>query len=278
MTTFKERYGRATGLMTMVVGAPKTGKSTFLASVAEVVPPERIVLLIPKLNEVNSYGYQLHGLAERAELFVDYDWDPEEGSRTAVAWKALSKRIRELRDDPEIDAVLLDPGTDAIKLLRNDIYAGMGASSAKELRAQGRDANFSFYAQLADRAEAFITRLMYLLAGDHPKHVVIAWHAQPATEDDAEKAGGIEFEGNVLPMIAGSYRRKIAADMDLVLYSDVRANMTPQGMKDEHMVQVRASGDRHAAIRALPALDRQWWPNNFKTIYDAIVSGGEGDV
>src|SRR5688572_22147913 len=89
-------YGLPYGQVILDLGPPKTGKSTFAGSVAEVVPAERVQLLCTAANEANSWKYREHGLTERAELFIDSEWDPELGSYKAAAFKRLIKRIKEL--------------------------------------------------------------------------------------------------------------------------------------------------------------------------------------
>ena len=55
-------YGLPFGQVIVSLGPPKTGKSTFAGSMAEVVPPDKIRLLCTKPNEANSVMYSKPGL------------------------------------------------------------------------------------------------------------------------------------------------------------------------------------------------------------------------
>jgi hypothetical protein len=97
-----------------------------------------------------------------------------------------------------------------------------------------------------------------------PKHVLIAWHVQPPKDDTTEKVGadrirkssadnagkGVEYEGDVLPMVRGRFRRRVASQVDAMLYTEVQFK-APQGasragMDVRYMIQVRPNPERHS--------------------------------
>ena len=124
-----------------------------------------------------------------------------------------------------------------------------------------------------------------------PKFVLIPWHTQPPKEGMTvnlgqgmkekqqsadQKGAGIEYEGMVLPMIEGGYRRKLAADVDLVVYCDIetKCQLDPKTKKMvevvEHQIQVVPNKDRHSKVRIAPTLAGQMIPNNMKALLEAV--------
>lgn len=244
-------YGLERGRVAVVQGGPGTGKSHVLGSVCAVVPPERTLLLATNVLEANSHSYRLHGLSRRAEIFHDPDWDPDLGQTKAEAFMALRKRLRALRGDPAYDAILIDSGTDAIRLLENRILASLGMASIGDLRGRGsKDASYSFYDQLGDRAASFMGALAELTLPPAPKFVIVSWHSRAASEsDDASK--GIDHEGKVLPMMRGQYRKKLAGDADMVLFTDIQRKVVGGKQVASYVMRVLPSTDEHSKVRSI---------------------------
>jgi len=120
MSKFSDRYdGLIDGISLVNIGAPGMGKSTFAGSVCEVVDPKRVLLMVTKPREKTGWLYKKHGLSANAEVFHDRDWNPSAGKYKANAWKDLMKRLDSLYEDTDYDAIILDPGTDAIKESNN---------------------------------------------------------------------------------------------------------------------------------------------------------------
>jgi hypothetical protein len=281
MADSKRFYGLPWGLVTVVLGPPKTGKSSFAGSVAEVVPAERIALLCTKANEANSFMYRKHGLSERAEIFFDKGWDPEFGEFKPTGFRALNERIRALRGSKDIDAIIVDAGTDAMDMLSHSILAGMRVGDAQipgnvgELRQKGaKDASFSYYDKMRVGAQQFMNRIVECAMDPlHPKFIIIPWHTQAPSDEEQEKAGGIGFEGKVLPMVEGKYRQKLAGDVDLVLYSDIKRSIVNGKPAVQHIVQVAPTNEKHAAIRSIALGSTSTFPNDFKSIHAELVKG-----
>lgn len=291
--TFEQRYGLEDGESILVLGPPGTGKSHFAGSVASVVPPERVLLCCPKPGEKTSALYRKYGITKRAELFTDLaGWDPDNGKYAASAWRNMYDRISDLLADEDYDAVIIDPFTDAVDLLEHHILSPHKVGSPGELSdTQG------FYRQLRDKSNEFIQRTVALsIAGvaKSPKFVIVTMHTQPpkeamtlsARQGGGQKASsdmrgeGIEFEGRVLPQMEGSYRRKMAGDFGLVVYTDVKtgSRLNPQTKKMEQgtdfRIQVRCSEDRHAKMRSIVAeAVPDYLPNEFKELYGFLKEG-----
>jgi len=147
----------------------------------------------------------------------------------------------------------------------------------------------SYYRQLKDKSQEFVDKLVGLSISDltkSPKHIIVTWHAQPPKEDinptkaSADQVGkGIEYEGKVLPMIEGSYRRKLAADFSCQIYAEVLParrvmDKTTNKMVDgsaEYVVQVQADANRFPKVADAPPMTQKYLPNDFKVLYDLIV-------
>jgi len=275
----------------MALAPPGCGKSTLAGSICDVVGAENTLLLVAKPGEESSAEYLKHGLSERAELFFDRDWVPTLRRYDAGAYVALLTRLDGLLDDEDFDAVIIDPGTDVIGLIEHHLLAPHNVGSVGDL-GDGR----SFYRQLADTAEEFVksASILSTMIAARPKWVIIPWHTQPVKEGELqsvgggqkqkersadEKARGVEYEGNVLPMIEGKYRRKIAGDMSMVLYCDIETSKDRRTKEErvEYVVQAYANADKHAKIRSAPALQGWRGPNNFTALIAAMEEAQSAD-
>ena len=81
------------GLTGLVIGSPKTGKSAFLGSIAEVEGIESPLLLTARPREVNSFKYRQHDIPY--EIFSDKGWHPIIDKWEATDYKKLHRRIVE---------------------------------------------------------------------------------------------------------------------------------------------------------------------------------------
>ena len=277
----------------VILGAPGLGKSTLAGSIMELEQVEKAALLIAKPGEEKSWLYEKYGLTNDAELFYDLAWNPTLGEFKAGAYLKLMRRLRELQKDDSFDAVIIDPGTDVINLLEHHILEPQGVGSPGELRD-----TMGFYRQLKDKAQEFVmyAHLLSTPLVKRPKFVLIPWHTQPPKEattvslgqgmkqkvESADQKGqGIEYEGMVLPMVEGSYRRKLAADVDVVVYCDIQTENKIVDKKrvevTEHVIQVVPNKDRHSKIRIAPTLAGKYIKNNMVDLMRAVEeSQGEG--
>lgn len=284
----------------VVLGAPGLGKSTLAGSVMELPGVEKGLLLVTKPGEEKSWKYTKHGLDAGAELYYDLGWNPTFGEYKAAAYMQLMRRLRDLQQDKTFDAVIIDPGTYAVNLIEHHILAPQNVGSPGELRdTQG------FYRQLKDKAQEFVMYASLLSsslvtqAGGKPKYVIIPWHTQPPkdtitvtenvggqrtrkqVESADQKSAGIEYEGIVLPMIEGSYRRKLAADVDLVVYCDIEVSkqLDPKTKRMteavKYQIQVVPNKDRHSKIRIAPLLEGAMMPNSMLDLLKAVEEANQ---
>lgn len=270
----------AGGITGLFIGSPKSGKSTLLGSICELVPPEQVVLICPKPNEVNSHLYVRHGLNKEAHVFHDLRWRPAVGMYEADGYRQLMQFLVELYDRDDVRAVLLDPLTDAVQLAAHELLKAEQAATPRDLRD-----SISFYGALRYRLRDLVQTLTTLAspALSVPKHVFVAVHAQPTKEEDIKKnptaegkAKGVSYFGDVLPTIEGSYRQDIAGEFDMVGFTTIRhrSEQVRPGKferKTNYLVQLRPDSERHAGVRLAPALEEKEFPNSLPVILQAVV-------
>lgn len=270
-------------LTIIALGGPGLGKSTLAGSICEVVPPNETLLIVAKPGEEKSFTYVKHGLDQSAELFFDMGWLPGLKRYKAGAYNKLLQRIVDLVDDTKFGAVIVDPGTDVVNMIEHCILEPHGKGSFGDLAD-----TMGAYRSLGDMSQEFLMTASLLSSRlvKRPKWVIIPWHVQPAKEGQYvkigqgqkekqesadEKAQGIEYEGVVLPMLEGRYRRKLAADVDVVVYCDleVKKNLRTQVDEVSYFIQAAPNKDRHAKVRGSPVL-RGRFPNNMQALIAAM--------
>lgn len=267
------------GLAVLVAGAPGTGKSWFLGTITEVPGVERALLLAPKPREINSYKYRANGITETAEVFHDAGWAPVVDSYDAGAFKDLYRRVLDLYNDDTYDAVILDPFTDVVALAAHELLAGEQAETPRDLRDP-----LGFYGALKYKLKGFTQSLVGLASPSlmRPKHVLVAVHVQPSKEEDIKgkttaegRASGVEFLGDVLPMIEGAYRREIAGEFDIVGFTNLRHDNVREGnkivRKTNYVVQLNADPERHAKAAIVPRLEAAEISNSLPELFEVIA-------
>ena len=270
------------GITGLFQGAPGTGKSHLLGSIMEVPGVTSALLLAPKPREINSYKYRVNGLTAGAEVFQDARWAPAIGAYEAGAFTRLYQRVLSLYDDDTFDAILVDPFTDVTYLAAHELLAVEKAETPRDLRD-----SIGFYGALKYRLKGFTQSLVGLASSTlkRPKHVFVSVHVQPAKEDTPLKGGGtkesqdsraqgVEFMGDVLPMIEGGYRREIAGEFDIVGFTSVRHEMKKEDGKmsrvASYVVQLNADPERHAKAAIVPRLAAAEIPNNLPALFRVI--------
>lgn len=266
------------GLTGIFLGPPNTGKSTLLGTATEVEGIDKALLLAPKPREVNSFKYAQHRDTIDTEEFHDPMWAPAIDSYGSGAFTELYKRVLSLYEDTTYDAVLLDPMTDVTYLAAHELLEPEKAETPRDLRD-----SIGFYGALKYKLKGFTQSLTGLASAslERPKHVFVAVHAQPTKEEDIKgkataesQARGVEFMGDVLPMIEGGYRREIAAEFDVVGFSSLRHESVRVGNKmvreSKYVVQLNADPERHAKAAIVPRLENAEISNSLVDLFRVI--------
>lgn len=265
------------GLSFAIIGPPKTGKSDFAGSTARL---GRTLVLATKPREANSRLYRELGVDR--EIFHDPKWMPSLGMYEATAYVKLLQRIKELQTDDTYDFVVVDTFTDVVELTAAELLKVENASSPRDMAdSQG------FYGNLRYKLREVTKALSTLQFAAHPKHVIVTVHAQAAKEDQQlsakqgggtkkssdNRAKGVEYEGNVLPMIEGSYRTKFAGDFDQVFFSDIEITneIVDRRMQQvtKFVLQAQPDHERHAGGVLSSLFEGKTIPNDFGHILAA---------
>ena len=271
------------GLTGIIIGLPKTGKSWFLGTIAEVKGVESPLLLAPKPREINSFQYRKHDIP--FETFKDVGWQPIIDKWDATAFRSLYRRIVDLYDDEKHDAILLDPFTDVDTIATHHILMGQKAATIDDL--PGKAAKIAFFGALKDKLKK-LTQALTGLADPglkRPKHVFVAVHAQaPVAEDilgeatKEAKVKGIEYMGDVLPAVKGGYRLEIGGEFDMMMFSGLRYdNVKEKGVlrrEAVYEIQVNADPSKHAGIAIIPRLEEKTIPNSMVDLFRVIEEAG----
>lgn len=265
------------GVSGLIAGPPGTGKSNLLGSAAEIC--EKALLLAPKPREVNSYLYRKYNVT--SEVFRDSGWHPALKRYESGAYERLYQRVVDLYDDIEHDFILLDPFTDVALLASHDILKAHQVETPSDLPGKGA---VGFYGALRYKLKQFTQALTGLASPDvrRPKHVFVAVHTQPVTEEDIKgaetregKAKGVEFFGDVLPMVEGGYRREIAGEFDIMGFSSVVHELVrddtvkpPKMVKQaRYVVQLNADPEKHAKVALVPRLAQATCGNTMRELF-----------
>jgi hypothetical protein len=252
----------------MVAGPPGTGKSNLCGTMAEYIPPEEILVIVTLAREANSLNYQKYDLDT---VMISEDWRPADGKSglQATGYPQIISVLRELRKDTKYSGIIFDNGTEAAEMAWHAALAPLGVGDPNDL---GRGGNrFAPYTSLREKLEQMICDLA-LLTGKtgfaaKPKLVAMTWHIQPPKDssDDGESADergqGSEYEGLFLPMIRGSFRRRIGSLVDTMVFTDLVSVQKPsKGIpqyENHYCLQVLSDNERHCKIPGrLPSPDQ----------------------
>lgn len=265
----------------VVEGPYGTGKSTFLGSVAKVVGAERTLLVATHARELNSWLYK--ELSIPYLLIEDTDWKPSLGSYVATGFGKLLQTIEWLREeDDQYDAVLVDSGTEMSEQAWHLALAPHGVTSPSEMDGQSRWGPYETLDTLMDQGIKGLVSLTRV--AKRPKHIGISWHVQPPKDDtvdvvtkvkkeSADHAGkGIEYEGDVLPMVRGRFRRRVGQHFGAVIFTDIQIKyIEGKGMEPLYRLQVRPNQERHTKLPGpLPSVS--YIPNDFRAFL-SLLSG-----
>lgn len=241
--------------ITVVAGPPGLGKSWFAGTVAEVVDPKEVLVLATLEREVKSYWYQKHNFD--VVRCIDDGWEPSQESFKATGHNTLLNAIKELRTDDKYGAIILDSGTDAGENAWHAALEPFGVGDPSQLSN-----SYAPYTALDSHMDEVIRGLSKLAghpAGGksditRPKHIIITWHVQPpkdspgAAESADQKGEGVEYEGSVLPMVRGRFRRRLMGLLDAFVYVDRKLLLDEKTgrSKRQYVIQVASDNEKHA--------------------------------
>ena len=234
--------------LVLVLGPPGIGKSTFAASVGEVVDPDEVLLIATLPREAKSWKYQEYNY-DTVLIEESLSWDPINKSYGVSGYDHLVKLLDELAKDTKYGAIILDNGTEAGEFAWHASLAPFRIGDTNELGKGGN--RFAPYGSVREKMENLIQRLNRL-TGKHcarAKHVIVPWHVQPPKDDD--DAQGVEYVGKELPMIRGGYRRRLGQKIDVICFMTRQTKSKGTKTSTEYLLQIESDMERHTKIPGL---------------------------
>lgn len=280
----------------VIAGPPGTGKSTVLGSMADVLGRDRVLLLATLAREAESWKYQTDPPIPRI-TFVDTNWVPTTGKLEATAFRQFIDTLEWLHDeDDQYDGIVVDSGTELAELGWHLSMLPHGVATPAEM--EGEKSRFLPYETLDIHLSSAVSKLQALTkTAKRPKHVFVSWHVQAPKDDTTEKVGservrkesadnagkGVEYEGDVLPMVRGRFRRRVASQFDAMLYTEVQFQTVQEAarvrLEPKFMLQVRPNPERHSKfpgpLPSMTYLDVTHPINGFQAFLD-LVDGKVG--
>lgn len=246
-----------------IAGPPGTGKSTVLGSMADVLGRDRVLLLATLAREAESWRYQEDPPLSRI-VFQDGGWVPTLGKLEATAFRQFLDTLEYLHDiDDQFDGIVVDSGTELAELGWHLSMLPHGVATPAEMDSD--KSRFLPYESLDIHLSSAVNKLQALTkTAKRPKHVLVSWHVQAPKDDTTEKVGtdrirkesadnagkGVEYEGDVLPMVRGRFRRRVASQFDAMLYTEIQftvpQGLSRSGVEPQFMLQVRPNPERHS--------------------------------
>lgn len=231
--------------LVLCLGPPGLGKSTFAATVGEVVDPKEVLLIATLPREAKSWKYQEYNY-DTVLIEESLDWDPINKKYSPTAYDELIVLLDELAKDEKYGAVILDNGTEAGEFAWHASLAPLRVGDPNELGSGGN--RFAPYGSVREKMENMVHRLNRL-TGKHcarAKHVIVPWHVQPPKEDDDSQ--GVEYVGKELPMIRGGYRRRLGQKIDAIVFVYREMKLVKGERKARYLLQVGPDMERHTKL------------------------------
>lgn len=274
------REEKRTGALYVVAGPYGTGKSHFCGSITDIIPAEECLLVATLSREVDSERYVKSDLPH--VVIEDTNWVPSKGKYKAEGFQRFLDLTEELRDDEQYRALIIDSGTELGELAFHEACGMFNVGDPSEIPKGGN--RFAPYTRVAQRMDE-VTRNLLAIAGRveglevaKPKVICCTWHIQPKKESTTdkessdEKGSGVEYEGEVLPMVKGGFRRRLGQLVDALVYTDVQFDVNPKTFKQEIKYVLQVAPDRERWCKFPGTLPKgvTHIRNNFEEFFDLL--------
>lgn len=248
-------------LIMVVAGPPGTGKSTLCG---QAIPKGKTLIIALLPRELDSWLYRKYN---PDSVLIEDNWKPSEGIYEATGFDQFISLCEELLTDDTYETIIVDPGTELGQLAWHKALRSQAADDVGGLPESSRWIAYDVLDDYMDQAIRSVTALAFEGVAKKPKNVLITWHVQPAKDDTVEKldkdtkrvklsadhlAEGTEYEGKVLPMVRGRFRRRLQALISTFVYTDIQWERKQVGLRLEmvpkYVIQVRPDQERHTKI------------------------------
>ena len=166
----------------LALGAPNTGKSTLLASIANIVGPENVALIALRPKEKNSFGYVQYGTGE-VHVITDRKWQPDLDQWQADGYRRLLALLQnQMYDHKTLRAVIMDPLTDVVELASHNLLADEKVPTPRDL--PGKNASLAYYGSARKKMVNLIKAGTELTVAPNPKFFLTAVHTKPIHDEN----------------------------------------------------------------------------------------------
>lgn len=280
----------------IVAGPSGTGKSWLLGDMAM---HHKTLLIATLARESASWKYR-EANVDVVPLWEDGFYAPKADGVLPpdVLVEGASKfldLVKELRDDDTYDAIALDSGTELAELFWHQAMLPNGVVSPAFITdKRSRWLPYDTLGTNLDQGVKGLVSLSSAVGVKRPKYVGISWHVQPPKDDTVESVGdgqntvrvtkesadnrgeGVEYEGKVLPMIRGGFRRKLSSQADAFIFTDIKYENRTEGMNrykvPKYVLQVQPDEERHARVPG-PLPNTKYIPNSFAELSKVVSEG-----
>jgi hypothetical protein len=271
MANAKDLNPKAGGILTGIIGPPKTGKSSFIRSASEV---GKVALAVAPVDELDRYA----GFDIEYEVFENKGWRPQDGKYTAGAFAQLLKWVDGMTKRDDIKVVAFDRvGNGFSDLAMQEILGPAACDDPMD------DAKFPF-----GRAYGGHARLMKQLRDEclrltaQKKHVIWSFHSAMKEQEGIgaaklnTKTNELEFIDRAVPVVhSAAFAQQLPGWFSLWLFTDVSGS--------EYSLRATPDAARLAGSRldfadkwpvgmegAGQPINKARLPNNFRRVLEAL--------
>jgi hypothetical protein len=265
------------------------GKSWFLGSILEHYEPEEVLLVCLLAREKDSYWYQKYDVPY-VLLWEDYLPTVDDQPQADVIPRFI-ELMRDLRTDTQYKVIIIDSGTELAECGWH--YSMLPHKVATPALMEDKKSRWLPYETLDINLDQAVKAAIGLTMPDiavQPKHVWFSWHVQ-AAKDDMEvkgkvqisadhRAKDVEYEGDILPMIRGRFRRRLGQLVTSFIYADklIRQDPIKKTCEVQYVVQVVSDPSKSVKIPGpVPTkndprlINGLYLPNNWTSFYPFLM-------
>lgn len=244
-----------------IAGPPKTGKSTFARSAAQL---GKTAVALTDPGELEFYRSQ----CDDVTVFFDDEWRPFKGQYNPTGFKALMKWL-ESHEESDTKFIVIDHGPGLGELCMHENLRMAQTDNPKDMPyGTGYTGHDRLMLQLIQQLQLLAKR---------GKHIVITWHVKMKemegvgdAKERKQMTGEVEkeFDEQLLPVLSTSFRQAIPGYFPVWLYT----RPIGYGKGRKYLVTAVPDETRPAACRLdfKPDVDPAKIPNSMGEFFKAL--------